>query len=281
MKTIQSIKSFVAHLLVLTLSFNAFNLFAQEEKLSLSISLTYQKIVNGDAFIKITTSYKGAEGWENAKNIPFEIYKIGETESLLGNGKTDKHGTTTFILSKGNVEPENTLELRISNHPKFEDTTETLYFKEVNLTAELTVDDSGKLITALLKDIEGNPIVEEGLKVQVQRMFKGLPVGDGTFYTDETGSISVPIEEDYHSFNGNLIFEVVLEEHDEFGTVKVLMPADFGIKGTDLSTFDKRTMWSPVNKTPKFFLIFPNLILLMILGIFVYLVLNLKKISKL
>lgn len=265
----------------MTIMLSAFNINAQEEKQSLSISLGYHKIVDGDAFIKITTSFKGDDGWENAKNIPFEIYKIGDTETLLGKGKTDMHGTAKYIFPKGSIEAENNIELRTTNHPKFEDTTESLYFKAVNLTAELTVNDDGKLITALLKDNQGNPIAEEGLKVQVQRMFKGLNIGDGTFYTDETGAISVPIEEDYHSFDGNLIFEVLIEEHDEYGTVTALMPADFGIKGTDLSTFDKRTMWSPVGKTPKFFLIFPNLILLGILIIFVYLVLNLKKISKL
>ena len=281
MKTIQKIKSFVSIILVMTFVLNTLHLNAQEEKQSLSISLMYHKIVNGESFIKITTSHKGKDGWEEAKNIPFEIYKIRDTTTThLGKGITDMHGAAKYIFPKGSIEVENTIELRITNHLKFEDTVESLYFKDVNLVAELTVGNDGKLITALLKDSEGNPIAEEGLKVQVQRMFKGLNIGEGTFYTDETGAISVPIEEDYHSFDGNLIFEVVIEEHDEYGTVRTLMPADFGIKGTDLSTFDKRTMWSPVNKTPKFFLIFPNIILLGILGIFVYLASNLKKISK-
>ncbi|MDP2089276.1 MAG: hypothetical protein Q8J84_07720 [Flavobacteriaceae bacterium] len=280
MKTIQKIKSFVSILLVMTFVLSAFNSNAQEEKQSLSISLTYNKIVDGDSFIKIITSFKGKDGWEEAKNIPFEIYKIGDVETLLGKGMTDMHGVAIYIFPKGIIEAENTIELRTTNHLKFEDTTESLYFKDVNLFAELTLNDDGKLITALLKDNQGNPIAEEGLKVQVRRLIKGLGVGDGTYYTDEAGEISVPIEEDFHSFDGNLIFEVVLEEHDEYGTVRALMNADFGIKGTDLSTFDKRTMWSPVNKTPKFFLIFPNLILLGILGIFLYLIINLKKISK-
>lgn len=280
MKTQQKIKSFVSILLVITFVLSVFNLNAQEEKQSLSISLAYHKIVNGESFIKIATSFKGEDGWEEAPKIPFEIYKIGDAEILLGKGMTDMHGTAKYILPKDGIETENNIELRTTNHLKFEDTTESLYFKNVNLTAELTVNDDVKLITALLKDNEDNPIVEEGLNVRVQRMFKGLNIGEGTFYTDETGAISVPIEEDYRSFDGNLVFEVVLEEHDEYGTVRALMPADFGIAGTDLSTFDKRTMWSPVSKTPKFFLIFPNMILLGIIGIFVYLIVNLKKISK-
>ncbi|MDO9261695.1 MAG: hypothetical protein Q7U08_07120, partial [Flavobacteriaceae bacterium] len=152
MKTIQKIKSFVSILLVMTFVLSAFNLNAQEEKQSLSISFSYHKIVNGESFIKIATSFKGKDGWEEAKNIPFEIYKIGETETLLGKGMTDMHGTAKYVFLKGSIEVENNIELRTTNHIKFEDTTESLYFKEVNLTAELTVTDGGKLITALLKD---------------------------------------------------------------------------------------------------------------------------------
>ena len=227
MKTLQKIKSLATILLIVAFVGISFNVSAQEEKQSLSISLTYHKIVNGESFIKITTSFKGKDGWEEAKNIPFEIYKIRDTTTtLLGKGITDMHGKTKFIFPKGSIEAENTVELRISNHLKFEDTAESLYFKDVNLSAELTVSDDGKLITALLMDNQGNPIAEEGLKVQVQRLFKGLNIGEGTFYTDESGMIVVNIEEEYKSFDGNLIFEVTLEEHDEFGTVKCQMPVD-------------------------------------------------------
>lgn len=280
MKTHQKIKSFVFTLLLIVFVLNSIESKAQDEKQSLSISLTFHKIVGGESALKITTSFRGKDGWEEAKNIPFEIYNIGEEETLLGNGMTDMHGKINFIFPKDYTISENNVELRISNHPIYEDTAESISFKDVKLTAELTIEDGVKQITALLKDADENPIAEEGLIVRVKRLVKGLNVGDGTYYTDESGMIVVPIEEDYKSFDGNLIFEVVLEEHDEYGTVKVLMPADFGISGTDLSSFDRRTMWSPTNKTPKFFLIFPNLLLLGILIVFVYLIINLIKINK-
>ncbi len=280
MKTPQKIKSFVYSLLLMAIILNPFNSNAQEDKQSLSVTLTYHKIVGGESFLKVTTSFKGKNGWEEAGKVPFEIYNLEGDEILLGKGKTDIHGKTKFIFPKGIIMNENNVALRITNHPTYEDTEESIYFKDVKLTAELTLDDEVKQIKALLVDSQNNPIADEGLIVRVKRLVKGLNVGDGTYYTDEAGEISVLIEEDYNSFDGNLIFEVVLEEHDEYGTVSALMNADFGISGTDLSSFDRRTMWSPTNKTPKFFLIFPNLILLGILIVFMYLIINLVRISK-
>lgn len=279
MKTINYIKSFASILLIVAFISSTITVNAQEDKQSLSVGLTYHKIAGGDSFLKISTSFKGENGWQDAANVPFEVFNT-DTESSLGKGMTDMHGKTKFILPKGSISIENNIEFRVSDHPKFEDTEEALYFKDVNLTAELTIEEGVKQITATLLDMDGNPIVDEGLKVQVKRLFKGLNVGDDAYYTDESGMIVVDVEEDYNSFDGNLIFEVTLEEHDEYGTVKVQMNADFGIAGTDLSTFDDRTMWSPNNKTPLFLLIFPNLILLGILGVFIYLILNLIKISK-
>lgn len=280
MKTVQHIKWFNTIILLIVFA-GSFIVNAQEEKQSLSIGLTYHKNVGVESFLKISTSFRDENGWQNASKVPFEVVKITEEEEIsLGTGMTDLSGRAKFVIPTDKVGLENSIELRITDHPVYEDTAEPLDFKEVDLKAKLNVSTDGKQITATLLDMEGNPIVDEGLKVQVKRLIKGLPIGDGVYYTDETGMVVVDIEEDYHSFDGNLIFEVVLEEHDEFGTVRSQMHADFGIAGTDLSTYDKRTLWSPAGKTPLFFLIFPNIVLLGILGIFVYLIRNLIKISK-
>ncbi|MCM2302505.1 MAG: hypothetical protein NDI80_07765 [Flavobacteriaceae bacterium] len=279
MKTLQKIKSFAIIILILAFVGSSYKVNAQDEKQSLSITLTYHKITGGDSFLKISTSFKGENGWQDAAKVPFEIINT-DNESSLGKGITDMHGKAKFIFPKGFLTAENNIELRISEHPIYEDTEESLYFRDVNLIAELIVNKDSTQIKATLLDVDGNPIVDEGLKVQVKRLFKGLNVGDDAYYTDENGMIVADIVEEYKSFDGNLIFEVTLEEHDEFGTVKCQMPVDFGISGTDLSTFDERTMWSPANKTPLFMLVFPNLVLLGIIGVFVYLIMNLIKISK-
>lgn len=280
MKTTIINNRIISNFFILIFFLNYTNINSQEDKKPLSISLSYYKIADGASNIKVSMNFKGDEGWEVAKNVPFEIVSISETETFLAKGSVDSHGESGIMLPKGFVKNDNQIELRVVNHPIYEDTTESIYFKDVNLTSKLIVGEDGKQISARLVDVEGNPIADEGLKVQVKRMFKGLSIGEGTYYTDENGEILVSIEEEYKSFDGNLIFEVVLDEHSDFGTVTAQMSADFGIAGTDLSTFDKRRLWSPVSKTPLFYLIVPNFVLLTILGVFIYLIRSLFKISK-
>ncbi|MCK4562765.1 MAG: hypothetical protein KAT78_07650, partial [Flavobacteriaceae bacterium] len=136
-------------------------------------------------------------------------------------------------------------------------------------------------ITATLFDANtNNPIVDESLTVQVQRLFNPLPIGEEFNNTDDNGSILVPIENGIPGIEGNLAIEVVLNESDNYGTVKVIVNAPFGVPIVDESTFDQRTMWSPRNKTPIFLLIFPNLLIIGIWGFIIYLFINLFKLSK-
>jgi hypothetical protein len=62
--------------------------------------------------------------------------------------------------------------------------------------------------------------------------------------------------------------------------VKAIVTAPVGSLIVDESTFDQRKMWSSRDKTPIFLLIFPNILIFGMLGLIVYLTLNLFKISK-
>jgi hypothetical protein len=80
--------------------------------------------------------------------------------------------------------------------------------------------------------------------------------------------------------NGELTFEVVLNESETYGTVKALVTAPIGTPIVDQSTFDKRTLWSPPSKAPYCLLIFPNLIILGVWLPILLLIINLFRISK-
>jgi hypothetical protein len=107
-----------------------------------------------------------------------------------------------------------------------------------------------------------------------------LRIGEEFNFTDENGTILVPIEEGIPGVDGNLILEVVLKDHEEYGNVKALVKAAVGVPIKIESTYDQRTMWSPRNKTPWFILIFTNLLIISVWGIIVYLILNLFKINR-
>lgn len=111
-------------------------------------------------------------------------------------------------------------------------------------------------------------------------MFKPLRIGEEFNSTDDEGSILVPIDDGIPGVDGNLGIEVVLNERDDYGTVKAVVFAPIGVSIVDESTFNQRTMWSPRTKTPIFLLIFPNLLIFGIWGFIIYLIFNLFKLSK-
>jgi len=114
----------------------------------------------------------------------------------------------------------------------------------------------------------------------VARLFKPLNIGKPYYKTDEEGAILAPIENGIPGVDGYLTIQVVLNDSDNYGTVTALTKAKIGVPIVEESTFDKRTMWSPRNKTPLFLLILPNIFIIAIWGIIFYLISNLFKLHK-
>jgi hypothetical protein len=136
-------------------------------------------------------------------------------------------------------------------------------------------------VSATLKDVFLDSLLTEtSLNVNIERLFKSLPIGEEFNYTDKNGAILVPIEEGIPGIDGKIAIEVLLSDSDDYGTVKVVLITDFGQPVVIDNTFDKRTLWSPRNKTPMFILIFANLLIFSMLGIIIYLITNLFKINK-
>jgi len=263
------------------------SVFGQVDKIKARVSVQYNKIMNQESFISISAKYKGENGFEPATNVEFHAYqKISEDSLLhLGTVTTNTFGAAKFPLSENqnsitSVDSNFTFLVRIENDPKFSDAETELTISDANLVAGIETVDSVNQITATLTDATGQPLAGQPLRVQLQRMFGPLSIGEESYETDENGAITVPIEEPMPGINGVLTFEIVLNESDEYGTVKAIIDAPIGIPIADHSTYDKRTMWSPPSKTPYYLLIFPNLIILGVWVPILILIINLSRISR-
>lgn len=261
--------------------------FGQVNKIKARVSVQYSKIMNQESFISIEAKYKGENGIEPASQVQFRVYKRIAEDSLLhlGTIATNHSGIAKFSLanyqdSLTSLNGDFTFLAKIENDPKFSDAETELIISDTNLAADMETVDSVYQITATLTDASGQPVAGQPLRVQLQRMFGPLSIGAESYETDENGTIIVPVEEPMPGINGVLTFEVVLNESDEYGTVKAIIDAPIGLPITDHSTFDKRTMWSPPSKTPYYLLIFPNLIILGVWIPILILVFNLYRISK-
>jgi len=239
------------------------------------------------SYIELTAVSKIKKQNTKVSNIELNIYDVFEDEKIkIGNVITNMKGESKFVIKNINtIKPDSTSTYNIlisfKGNDSFKKSNKRISFKDANIEANLIKKDSTNYITATLIDASTNsPIPDESLDVQVQRLFRPLRIGEEFNNTDENGTIIVPIEKGIPGVDGILTFEVVLNDSDDYGTVKTLIEAPIGIPIVDESTFNQRTLWSPRNKTPLFLLIFANLIILGIWGIIVYLILNLLKISK-
>jgi len=267
------------------LTFLGSNIYGQEEKKSLSLTVQYIKIMKENSFLKITAKFKGENGFEPCGNVNFTVYKVDTTDVStvikIGEVKTNKEGKAKFIIPSKFKTPSSSYAVRLENNKTFDDTEEIVTVTDVNIIASIEKIDSVYTIKARLVSAADTPIAEEVLKAGLKRLFGNLSVGgEDSYTTDEDGSILVPIEKGLTGKKGKLNFQVIIEESEAYGTVIANINSDFGVPIVDESSFDERTMWSPPTKTPLFLLIIPNVILIGIWSILLLLIINLFKIYK-
>lgn len=259
-----------------------------QSKNTVRLKADYFKIINGDIYFDIKASSKIDKQTVDVSNIEILISNIikDDEEIEIGTVTTNMNGEGRFTLkSLSLIQPDSTntynINFAFKGNTDFKKASKTISFKDANIEAELIEKDSLNFIKATLFDASSNkPLTDRLLTVQLQRLFKPLRVGSEFNSTDESGTIIVPIKERLPGVDRILVFEVVLKDSEDYGTVKSIIKAPIGIPIVDESTFDERTMWSPRNKTPYLLLIFPNLLILALWGLIIYLIINLYKISK-
>ena len=263
------------------------NIYAQnDEKYRVRLRADYVKIMEGDAYLNIKATAKIEDETLPVPNLEIAVYNEVEGEEIiLGNTKTNMKGESRFLLNKSDLKADstNTFNLGISfkGNDSFKKASKSTSFKDAHIEANLISKDSINYLTATLKEtVTDSLLVGESLDVQVQRLFRPLKIGEEFNFTDENGTILVPIDKGIPGIDGNLIIEVVLNDSDSYGTVKAIVNAPVGTPIVDESTFDQRKMWSARNKTPIFLLIFINLTIAVIYGLFILLISNLFRISK-
>ena len=264
------------------------DIYAQGTKIyKVRLKADYVKIMDEELYFDLNASSRIDKKNVNIANIELLIFnEFYDEEIKLGSVTTNMDGECRFVIKDINtLKPDstNTFNIVVSfkGNDKFKRASKSISFKDALIKAELVTKDSINYIRAKLLDTSKDSLISDtSLTVQVQRLFMPLYIGEEFYLTDENGTILVPIEEGIPGVDGNLNIEVVLNESDDYGTVKAIVIAPIGTPIVDESTFDQRKMWSPRNKTPIFLLIFPNLIIFGMWGLIVYLIINLFKIYK-
>jgi len=275
-------------LMIISGFFLSLNVHAQEtKKNTIRLKADYIKTMNKEIAFNLRASSKVDGSNIDVANIELNVFNEYNDDSVkLGSTITDSEGKGTFLVNDLNlIKPDSTglynILISFNGNDAYKRASKSLTYKDATIEAKIIKEDSINYITATLKDTATDSVlIDQILNVQVKRLFRPLRIGPEFNTTDESGTIIVPVEEGIPGVDGILTFEVVLKDSDDYGTVKALVSAPLGVPVVDESTFDQRTMWSPKNKTPLFLLIFPNILILGIWGLIVYLIINLFKISK-
>ena len=279
---------FLALVNVFLLSADFDKIYAQEaEKNALRIATDYVKTMDGEIYFDIKATARVKKQNMVVPKIELTVSnEVGDEEFELGKGITNMDGEYKLVLKSLNeIRPDSigayTIVVSFKGNDEYREASESISFKDAIIQAKMIKNDSTHFVSAILTDASsGSPIAEQGLQVRVQRLFRSLSIGEDSYNTDQDGTVLVPVEEGIPGVDGNLTFEVVLEDSDDYGTVKALVHAPIGVPVVNESTFDERTMWSPRTKTPYFLLIFPNLVIFTMWSFIIYLIINLFKIQK-
>ena len=263
-------------------------LFAQEVKKNrVRLKLDYIKVIEGDAYLDIKAFSKIDKQNVDVSDIAIRVFnELNDEEIYLGEVMTDLKGESRFIIEDfKSLKPDSTnvytLGISFKGNEHYKRTSKSVSFRDAEIIASISTKDSIDYIAATLKDIGMDSLLaNHSLDVQVQRLFSPLKIGEEFNNTDENGTILVPVDQSIPGIDGILTFEVVLNDNDDYGTVKAIINAPIGTSIIEESTYNQRTLWSPRNKTPIFILIFANLLILGIWGILFYLMYNLFKIAK-
>jgi len=238
------------------------------------------------AFLLINSKYKVDKTYLPAEYLQLNVYREVQEDSLVlvGNATTNSEGNAEFVIADEDLQSNDSAVtfiyvVKIEDDDNFKDAKKSAKFMNTVLSAQVVDADTLYVIKALLKDASGDPIKKQKLQVLVHRLFAPLPVGEGTYKTDSKGKIEVPVENPLPGIDGILTIEVKLDSK-KYGVVKYIFDAPIGRKVKDLSTFHKRTMWSPPGKTPLFLWIFANIINLAIWIVIILAIRNLVKIYK-
>lgn len=283
--SIQLIAKFLTLLFVLTIGDMG---LAQAKKEKLRLSVKYFKTSDQESYLNILARFKGENGYETVSGIPLEIFQAFENDSLvsLGTDKTDGNGVSKFVMKNYRQHVSDTTStlsylVTFEGNDAYKSADQDVSVEDISLKVEVKKIDSLYYVVARLSNpLDGTALAEEPLRVRLHRLFRPLTIGDDTNFTDDDGTISVEIPNNLPGIDGKLSFEVVLDDSDAYGTVIASVESAIGVPIVDQSTFDQRTMWSPPTKTPLFLWIFPNLMILGVWGLVVYLIINLFKIYK-
>ena len=264
--------------------------YQDDQKAGVRMELSYFQLREDSSYLTVKVQTRVDRQYQPVTGVIINLFLNEQSRSgMMGNITTDQEGRGIFILPPKFYTAKDTLSrlnfmARLMNDPVYQDRISSLEIQKASI--RIIPIDSSKQISVSLTQIDSLnnhfPVEGVAIKCYVQRMFSQLSIGEEFNFTNENGEVLIEFPGDLPGDDsGNVELIVGVEEDDNFGNILVTSTLPWGselFKHED--TFDQRTMWSSREKTPVYLLIWPNLMLLSVWGVIVYLLLQLRKIHR-
>ena len=279
-------------LIVILIGGNAVTLFSQtestEKKQRARISLDFFNINNEEQKLVATVKAKVEGFYQNVIGVEINFFKEEVSpENLIGKAITGENGKAAInFLEETDTSLWFTYVAVLDNNPDFKDAEKDIEVKKGYLQMDLEVIDSVKMVKIFVAapDSVGNliPVEEVSTRVYVKRLFGPLPISDDSESTDEEGLLNIEFpSEILGDENGNVTIITKVSDHDEFGNLEFRKSAPWGIPLKLDKSEENKALWLSSSNTPRVLVGIVNTMLAGVLGVIVYILFQLYRISKL
>lgn len=258
------------------------------------LNVSYFLPVNNVPYLEVTTKKKVGRKFEPVKGVALNIYfDEAEQKNLLGKVITDSVGKGRIGLPPSFKSTWDSLDefkfLAVSESPAGQELLSAdITIKKAILTIDTTLEDGARMVTAELKEKEGNdwvPVKDVDMQLSIERMLGNLSVGDEATYTsDSTGVASAAFKRDSipGDERGNITLVARVDDNDTYGTLVTEKNFNWGVAiKPPKNFFDQRTLWSTRFKTPLWLLFTVWSVVIGIWGTIIYLIFQIFRIKKL
>lgn len=282
--------SYIIIIMILLMPSFAGKIFAQAEKNSLSLSISYYNNNNQLQYLVAHAKSKIDGKFQMIPGVPVSFYIGAEAPAnLLGKAITNEKGDA-LLLMPPTAQTEWKKSAKISF---FVSADASKQFDEAKgnqdiIKAKIKIDTlADRKITATLmelKDTLWSPVKAVDVRIAVKRLDADLNVSETlTYSTDSLGLASADFKRDSlpGDSKGNLILVARVDDNDLYGNLSSEIKVPWGAAQKYYSEFDKRTLFARRGKSPVWLELMAYSIVLAVWGILIYLVGQIKKLKQL
>jgi len=258
-----------------------------QERQTPRISIVYNKVPMGGSYVGVKVRVKQGKKFSPIGEVAVEIF---QGTQQMGQVTTDRKGEAQWAILPGLQAVLDTMETfswsaKVAEDKNYESAEEEITVRASRLRIEAGEGENRQINVQIEKKENGSWMPAKGveMKIFVKRQFGRLPLGDDTYTSDEEGKIQTTFEMKGipGDATGKITVGCIIEENEELGTVLAFKEVGWGIPFVAKhDEFNDRTLWATRDKTPMWLLIFPNMVIVVVWGLMVYLILQIIRIRK-